>query len=288
MTLEHRGKQHMHALVVDTLVGALGLGARELVSLVGAGGKSTALQRLCRELVASGSTVIAATTTAMFLSQMADLGPVFTVGEGGDLVTRLRKALVDGRTAAVAQSLGDGGKVVGVPSPVIDRLWAEGLADYFLVEADGSRGMPLKAFGRHEPQVPAATTTIVEVAGLDALGTALTAEHVHRAQTFATMLSIPIGSLVTERVFADGLRMQLAQLRQTNAGARVVLLLNKADGPRGPAMGLAVARLLEDDGLASTMSSERGRLAVADQACADSVVIASLYESRFTLATSEG
>ena len=280
--------QEVQAVDRDTLAGALGLGTQEVVSLVGAGGKTTALHRLGEELAVGDNRVVAATTTAMFLSQMRDFGPVLMEAEGGELGPRLRKALLSGRTASVAQSVGDRGKVVGIPTLAIDELWSEGLADYLLVEADGSRGLPFKAFGPHEPQVPAVTTTVVDMVGLDALGTVLDEEHVHRAQLLAAMLGIPLGGVVTGRVLADGINMQLAQLRQTCRNARIVLLLNKADGPRGRAAGLEVVRLLEDKSPAQERPSEIGRCARAGKGRADSVVVASLHEHRCTLVTTGG
>ncbi len=126
----------------------------------------------------------------------------------------------------------------------VDELWAEGLVDHLIVEADGSRGRSLKAFGPHEPQVPVTATTIVQVAGLDALGAPLTDEHVHRSETLAALLAIPLGSTVTARVFADSLRVQVRRLRREGRVARLAALLNKADGPAEQASGLAVAEEL--------------------------------------------
>ena len=98
----------MHAVARDSLAGALGLGTREVLSLVGAGGKTTALHRLGRELAAGGSRVVASTTTAMFLSQMAVVGPVLMETGRTELVPRLRRALLSGRAAAVARRVRGG------------------------------------------------------------------------------------------------------------------------------------------------------------------------------------
>ena len=98
----------MHAVARDSLAGALGLGTREVLSLVVAGGKTTALHRLGRELAAGGSRVVASTTTAMFLSQMAVVRPVLMETGRTELVPRLRRALLSGRAAAVARRVRGG------------------------------------------------------------------------------------------------------------------------------------------------------------------------------------
>ena len=177
----------VRAIAVDTLTAALGLGGRELVALVGGGGKTSALRLLAGELAASGARVGVTTTTAMFLREHGRrrTGGAWAPAAGSS-TDGLRKALAKGRTVAVARSAVEGGKVAGLSPAAVDELWAAGLVDHLIVEADGSRGKSLKAFGPHEPQVPDATTTIVQVAGLDAIGAPLTDEHVHRAETLAT------------------------------------------------------------------------------------------------------
>ena len=54
------------------LVDRLGLGNRELVAIVGAGGKSTILARIGREWAASGAAVIVTTTTKMGADQATE------------------------------------------------------------------------------------------------------------------------------------------------------------------------------------------------------------------------
>jgi probable selenium-dependent hydroxylase accessory protein YqeC len=246
------------------------------VALVGGGGKTSALRTLAEELVAAGGRVIVATTTAMFLREMAVVGPVLLAAGEEILGEGVRDALTKGTIVALAHSVRADGKVTGLPPETIDELWAAGLADYLLVEADGSRGRSLKAFAPYEPQVPAAATTIVQMAGLDALGEPLGGKHVHRAEALAVLLARPLGSEVTARAFAESLRAQVPRLRQAGTAARIVTLLNKADGPDGQASGLAVARELP----AQAGSSDR-RSPEAVRDVPDAVCIASLRERRF-------
>ena len=90
----------------------------------------------------------------------------------------------------------EGGKVRGVNNRVFERLLE--LADSknypLLVEADGSRMCPLKAPGDHEPDIPVLgypeedwLDAVVVVAGLSGLAKTLSAEWVHRPETFAAL-----------------------------------------------------------------------------------------------------
>lgn len=254
-----------------------------MVSLVGAGGKTSALCLLARELAAAGDRVIVATTTAMLLRELAAVGPLVMDASDAVLLAELSEALGRGRVAGAARAPAADGKVVGLPPATIDRLWAGDLADYVVVEADGSRGMPLKAFGPHEPQVPGASSTIVAVAGLDAIGRPLSAEHVHRADALAATLGIPLGATVTPRVFVSALREQVRQVRQGWPASRVVALLNKADGRDEEALGLQVAREL----LASVHETDRPPCA-GDRQCPDAVIVASLRRGRFARVPAAG
>lgn len=281
-------KQKVELAPRETLTDALGVGRGDVVALVGAGGKTSALRMLAAELSVGDGRVLSTTTTAMLLHEMAALGPVLILEDHGRPAVGLEDVVRDKRWAAVALSECEGGKVAGLAPATVDRLWALGPADYLVVEADGSRGLPFKAFGPHEPQVPAVATTIVDVAGLDALGVPLTEEHVHRADVLASTLGIPLGSRVTARVLADGLRAHVGRLRRGSVGCRVVVLLNKADSPDAQAAGLDIAqRLLGRQSAAVGPGGEGEGVAGGSGERPDSVLVCSLRDGRVAIVTEE-
>lgn len=189
----------------DSLTDAFDIGPREFVALVGGGGKTSCLQLLFQELCARGHRVLATTTTAMFLEQLAALGPVCIQSSWPDLRKQLEDALRDRGRAVAARALCGDAKVVGLPVEWADELWATGRMEHMVVEADGSKGMSLKLFAAHEPQVPSAATAIVQIAGLDVLGTPLTESNVHRADRLARFLGVEQGTLLNAGMLADAL-----------------------------------------------------------------------------------
>ena len=85
------------------------------------------------------------------------------------------------------------------------------LADYVIVEADGSKRLPLKAHAAHEPVIPPETSRTVCVVGLSGLGRRV-AEVVHRPELFA-----PPESVVTPELLAEVLnREALADIYYLN------------------------------------------------------------------------
>ena len=238
--------------VQTRLTDALGTTGPQVVAFVGAGGKTTALQRLCAELAAQAGGILATTTTAMFAQQLTSLGPLLVEDEDETpLATRAGEALRSSCVVTLARSYAEDRKVKGLAPASVDALWRAGVAGSIVVEADGSRGLPLKAFGEAEPQLPPATTTVVVVAGLDALGRPLDEDHVHRAKLLLSLLDAAEGDAVTPRLLAAALALQIARVRALTPGARVVVLLNKAESEHlaesGARVGADLLTAAQDD-----------------------------------------
>ena len=228
-----------------TLTAALGAGGAGLVAFVGAGGKTTALQRLVVELAGATSGVIATTTTAMFGRELASLGPlVLAEGDAAGARARCREALSHAAAVALAAHTAPAGKVKGLAPEEVDQLWARRPAGSIVVEADGSRGLPLKAFGAAEPQLPRRTSLAVVVAGLDVLGTPLDAAHVHRAELLEPLMAAAMGVAVTPSTLAQVVALQVRRVRELVPAASVAVLLNKADTAQLAAAGEQAASLL--------------------------------------------
>ena len=247
----------------------LRLAADELavVTLVGAGGKTSALFRLADEAVASGRRVVTTTTTRIFASQ-AEQAPGRLVvdpdGNGSIDWAALEAELARHGHCLLVTSL-TGPKCEGLPPTVVDGLAARahdlGIS-LIAVEGDGSRRRPVKAPAPHEPVIPDCTTHLVPVAGLDALGLPLSEPYVHRPERMRALLQEAdastrltarmMGRLVVEPyvrgererqwpVAGDQWSVASGQWPvRASGGARVIALLNKAENaPR-----LAAARLI--------------------------------------------
>ncbi|MGN0070205.1 MAG: selenium cofactor biosynthesis protein YqeC [Atopobiaceae bacterium] len=141
------------------------------MSAVGSGGKSTLLLELAQEL--SGRTILTTTTHMLVPEHIPYL-------ENPDDKT-IAEALEYERCICIGQSVqGTGGKICA-PALPMERL--RELADHVLVEADGSKRLPLKAHASWEPVIPARTDETIEVVGASGFGRPI-AEAVHRSEIF--------------------------------------------------------------------------------------------------------
>lgn len=232
---------------------ALGLRPRETVAFTGGGGKTTIMFRLAAELAASGCAVVTSTTTRLAVRETA-LPPCCLACEDADaMVARLPAALAHARhVLAVGCVQPEYDRVDGLPAETLRRIAALPDVDFLLVEADGSRELPFKAPGAHEPALPDFATTVVLVVGLDALGQPLTSDIAHRPEIIAELAQCTLGALITPAVVAAVLRHPQGGGKNLPAGARLVPFLNKADCLPGPAAAHALAEaLLAPGGLAA-------------------------------------
>lgn len=226
---------------------ALRAGRGDVIALVGGGGKTAVLFRLAAELTAAGMTVVTTMTTKIFVGQMARAPASLLLEDGAsrlaDLPTMLarhRHVLVGGRIGA------DREKVEGAPGEIVGRIAAERLADVIIVEADGSRRLPFKAPAGHEPVVPASTTILAPLLGLDALGQPLDAGHVHRPELIASLSGAAPGDPITPELVARVLAHPQGGAKGLPQGARLVPLLNKADLPGAEEPARELTRALLD------------------------------------------
>ena len=154
-----RGKQ-------NTITEALQLRLPEhaVISVVGAGGKTSLIFAWARELASAGKNVVITTTTHMY---------------------RPERMEEDGIRIVVSDDPERPDKVSVPPAEVLDSL--RDTADVVLIEADGSRRMPLKWPADREPVIPDYTDVTVCVAGLSALGRR-TADVVYNAEGLPDVL----------------------------------------------------------------------------------------------------
>jgi molybdenum cofactor cytidylyltransferase len=216
---------------------ALKVNPGEVVALVGAGGKTTAMFLLANELATSMR--VLTTTSTRILAAQTKHSPVHVTFDPqqqaiADLLPQLDRAI-----AAYGQALltgppdPDSDKVSGVSPDTIDILAGSGRFDVIINEADGSRMLPLKAPAAHEPVIPLCTTLVIPTAGLDVLAQPLGDDTVHRAELISQLTGTGLGQPVTPDTVARLLCHPEGGLKKVPAQARVVPLLNKVDEQLG-------------------------------------------------------
>ena len=215
----------------EPLVQALGIGPG-VTALVGGGGKTSAMLRLVEELSAHGS-VIMATTTHIY--------PPSGIPVLLDVTKReIASALEHAPAICVGSPCADG--KLG-PGPV-DAETLAALGDYVILEADGAKGMPLKAPAAHEPVIPPCVHRVVAVAGLDGIGRSV-GESVFRPALYAKLLGVEEGHIVAPKDVARALCSPDGQYKDVGPHMDFCVLLNKADDGERAALAEQVAAYLD-------------------------------------------
>lgn len=171
------------------------ISSNQTISFVGAGGKTTSIYTLAKELSSIGKKVIITTTTHMFLPEK---NGVFEENQD-HLLWQLnhRGIAVVGKPCTKKNALG---KMTGT-SPAFYQ-WMRTVADYILVEADGSKRFPLKFPASHEPVLHNDTNIVVVVGGLSCLNRPLI-DCCHRWELVGSQLKYEPTKLIQPKDMAN-------------------------------------------------------------------------------------
>ena len=211
------------------LVEAFGVGKGDVVSLVGAGGKTTVLYALSMELRRRGLSVVTTCTTHMQLpTSGTTTAPLVVVEEEANWLATVKSRLATYGSVTVIENRAREDKLRGLDPVMIDPL--RSLADCVVIEADGARGRSLKAPAEHEPVIPDETTLSVVIVGLDALGQPLHERFVHRVEVVKRLSKAPPASEVTNDVVVAA--VVAGYFPKLPRHGRRLVLLNKASDDR--------------------------------------------------------
>lgn len=187
---------------------------RGVTAIIGGGGKTALLYRLAQELTPRGSVIVTTSThiwPPQHLPVLEEAGPV-------NGVVCLGTPCESGKLAAPRQSFSELAQ----------------LADYVLVEADGSAGRPLKAHLPHEPVIPENAKQVIAVVGLSGFGRQI-CDAAHRPERYAQLAGAAVPDIAAPIHAARVLNAEALHTR---------ILLNQADSPERIAAGQALAALL--------------------------------------------
>ena len=212
-----------------SLAQALRVNSSSCIAFIGAGGKTTAMFQLARTLSKNeGASPVIVTATSHLGAWQLGLADQHIMADTPDPIEKLEHGL-KGVILITGEMDGDRTK------PINNNLmnWLRQFCGYhsipLLIEADGSRGKPLKAWAEHEPPVPEFVESVVQVVGLTGLGKSLNDKNVHRPEIFSRLSGLSIGESITADSLVRILKHSESGLKNIPANARRVALLNQAD-----------------------------------------------------------
>ena len=230
---------------MTSLKQALLLGDGGVISLVGAGGKTSLMFALARELVEAGMTVITTTTTKIYVPSQKQSAHIVASESVEDVLSQARNLVkkYPHVTTAAGYST-DKRKLIGLSPESVDVLRESDLFHWIIVEADGAAGKALKAPAPHEPVIPESTRTLVAVSGLNAVGKPLTDQWVFRPEVFSMLTGLKIGDPITETAVVDALIHKNGILKGAPAHAAKLAWFNQAEKTDEMVSGKAIINIL--------------------------------------------
>ena len=200
------------------------------VAVIGSGGKTALIALLASELAPHARVIVSTTTHIFPMEGMRTLD--------GESAAAVRAALDEGGAVCLG-ILGEDGKLTK-PNMALDEMLS--LADHVLIEADGSKGLPLKAHAAHEPVIPD-NARVIGVIGADGFYKSI-ASAAHRPGLYAEALGVEPSHITTPYEAA-----MLANRHFPNG----IMLVNKCDGEAGLQAAREFARAYSGETIAASL-----------------------------------
>ncbi len=222
---------------------AIGIRRGELVSLIGAGGKTTTMFRLAKELREEGDKVLVTTTTKIFKPTKPHVDKLFLVE---DVYALLQEAasLEPPIIIGAGTKVDDDGKLVGLPVRWLDEIEKNKVFDRVLIEADGAASRLFKIPSEIEPVVPASCGLTIWLMAIKILGKPLDAKWVHRPERLIALTGARPGEIITQDLILRVLQHPEGSLKGIPSGSRKVALINQADSVEEIENARALAKAL--------------------------------------------
>lgn len=225
-----------------SLIESLDLKTKEVISLVGAGGKTTLMFRLARELLLTGKKVVTTTTTKI-LEPSSEETPCLFVHSDEEKLRQLALHHISqfGHITLVRDRL-DSGKLDGISPDLVALLSKSSEIDTVIIEADGAAGRPVKAPREWEPVIPSVTTLVIGLLGMDGVGKELNEENHFQAERISQLTGIPMGEGMT----CEGMAILMVHPQGIFKGAshssKRIPFINKVDVPGGMIKGREIGK----------------------------------------------
>ena len=264
--------------MVLSLMQATRVSNSSVIAFTGAGGKTTAMFQLARELSAKSPVLVAA--SSHLGAWQVPLADKHLLVNSAEVFKTLENAL-QGITLLTGEL--DGERTKPLDEDTLNRLkeFCRRRSIPLLIEADGSRQKPLKAWAEHEPPIPPMVNQVVQVVGLEGIRKPLSDEIVHRPEIFSKLSGLSLGEIITPEALTRVLIHPEGGQKNTPPDARKTILLNQADAPelQSVAQGMVGTLLQIFDSVLIT-SLKKGEIFAVYEPVAG-VVLAAGESSRF-------
>ncbi|MBZ9685370.1 putative selenium-dependent hydroxylase accessory protein YqeC [Clostridium estertheticum] len=195
---------------------------KEIISFVGAGGKTTMMFKLAEELRLNNK-VLVTTTTKIFIPLDNKYDFICTDSES---LPRYM-AMQENGIYVLGLGVNKDKKILGLSKSELDKLAPH--FDYTLIEADGAKEKQLKAWNEFEPVIYEKTTKTIGIMDIQSLGIIINEDNIHRSEIFCELTGTHEGDTVKLEHLSK-LILHPRGLFKSAIGDKI-LYINKVEGP---------------------------------------------------------
>ena len=176
----------------------------QCVSIMGAGGKSTLMNRLADELIVLGRTVVLSSTTNYHRPKVLQSDQILLIRDAPDWPDQLGVlAQRWNRLLVLHHDLGDA-MVKGIDVAAVHKIHDRIPDAIVILKTDGARKRWFKAPNQSEPVIPPWSQLSITVVNCEILGQPLTEGLVHRPERVAELTGLHLGDPITPQAVGDG------------------------------------------------------------------------------------
>jgi len=187
----------------------------DIITITGAGGKTSLMFSLARELSTLGR-VLVTTTTKIFTPK---------IDEYEELI------LPNHKTKGLAKNIFIYGEKIEnnkLHSLSYDKIFdLKKDFDYILIEGDGAKEKKIKAWNNTEPCIPSFSTKVIGIINLDILDLKLEENNIHRFELFKEKFNCYINKTVDENFLIDYIK--LGDFFKNSPSSKKYIFLNGID-----------------------------------------------------------
>ena len=228
----------------------------QCVSIMGAGGKSTLMNRLADELIVLGRTVVLSSTTNYHRPKILQSDQILLIRDAphwpdqlGILAQRWNRLLV------LHHNLGDA-MVKGIDVATVHKIHDRIPDAIVILKTDGARKRWFKAPNRSEPVVPPWSQLAITVVSCAIVGQPLTEALVHRPERVAELTGLDLGDPITPQAVGTVLTHADTYAPKTPPGARRVVYISHVRSYADLACAEAIAAHLDGAGLDDILAGD--------------------------------
>lgn len=199
----------------------IGLKQKDIISVVGAGGKTSFMFQLAQDIKKNNGKVLLTTTTKIYVPQKEQYDFI-CIGEKefSKYAHRDKKGV-----CVYGAKVNLENKIIGLEEKYLDKLVSK--FDYAIIEADGAKKKQIKGWNDNEPVIYGGTTKTIGILDIQTVGMKICESNVHRSEQFCKIAESHQGENITLEHLLNVIFHPQGLFK--NAKGEKILFINKAD-----------------------------------------------------------